>query len=231
MFLLLALASAPEAVAGPPCGPGRHCPAVRDLRAVTGPRGQRGRGGFQGSASDGGADGSSDGASASDAVVQVTEPPTDADSTSDFANTDDAANVLALLTFLAEEHGVPVDALLAVAWTESTWNQWDDDGDIVASGTSDYGLMQINKNTWQGEYDWAQIESDVRYNANAGAEIFAWAYTYAGSKGYTGTDRIRAAYAVYNGGPSAVDRPWDSSSPYAAHDTNYWNNYSSRPWE
>ncbi len=228
MFLFLALASAPEAVAAPPCGPGRVCPAVRDLRSVTGrpPRGPRGGPSGRSGSSD-----TSDTSDGGDAVVDTTPPPTDADSLDDFANSDDAANLAALMAYLAEEHGIPLEMLAAVAWTESSWNQWDEEHDVVASGTSDYGLMQINKTTWQGEYDWTQIESDVRYNANAGAEILAWAYTYAGSKGYSGTDQVRAAYAVYNGGPSAVDRPWDSSSPYAAHDTNFWNNYSSRPWE
>ena len=228
MLLFLALVSAPEAVAGP-CGR-RVCPPVHDMRNVLGtpPRGYRGGLPPRGGAVDDGEGSQADGG---DQVVDTTPPPTDADSLDDFTNTDDHANLSALLAFLAEEHDVPVEMLMAVAWTESSWNQWDDDGDVVASGTSDYGLMQINKTTWEGEYDWSQIESDVRYNANAGAEILAWAYNYAGTKGYSGTDQIRAAYAVYNGGPSAVDRPWDSSSPYAAHDTNFWNNYSSRPWE
>ncbi len=155
---------------------------------------------------------------------------TDADSLSDFPNDHSRANVKAMLEFAAEEYGIPVQLLMATAWTESNWTQWKSDGSVLVGGR-DYGLMQINKDTWSGTYDWDDISGDVRENIKAGADILKWSYDYAASKGYTGDDLAKAAYAVYNGGPDAVHRPWDSSSPWHHHDVNFANYYSGSPWE
>lgn len=148
----------------------------------------------------------------------------------EFPNTDDAENVEAMLRFLAGEHGLPEDLVFAVAWTESSWTQWKDDGSVLSSGTSDYGLMQVNRATWEGTYDWSSITSDVRENALAGVEILDWSYEYCQGLGYTGDDLLKATYAVYNGGPDAHARPWDASSPWHGHDTNFWSNYTAKPW-
>ena len=143
---------------------------------------------------------------------------------------DDPCEVAGLLSSEATEAGLPIELVYATAWTESRWQQWNDDGSTLGSSTGDYGLMQINE-WWAKEYDWDQVLSDVGYNIGAGVEILAWSYDYAKSQGYSGTDALRAAYAVYNGGPDAVDRPWDSSSPYASHDTNFLDNLNAAAWE
>lgn len=156
--------------------------------------------------------------------------PTNAAALSDFPNDDSYANVQAMLQFAAEHYGIPLDLVYATAWTESKWQQWEADGSAVQGG-DDYGLMQVNKPTWSGTYDWIKVTGDVRENIRAGAEILEWSYDYAKSKGYTGDDLARAAYAVYNGGPDAVSRPWDSSSAWHQNDVNFWNAYHGRGWE
>jgi hypothetical protein len=161
----------------------------------------------------------------------TTKSITDADDLSDFPNDDSYANVEAMLEFAAEKYGVPLDLLKATAWTENKWEQWDSSGNVVVGGGVDYGLMQINIDTWQGSYDWSKIKSDVRENIRAGAEILQWSYNYAASKGYTGDKLAQAAYAVYNGGPSAVHRPWDTSSAWRQNDLNFESNYNGRAWE
>ncbi len=143
---------------------------------------------------------------------------------------DDACEVASLLAAEAAEAGIPLELAYATAWTESRWQQWDDEGEPLGSATEDYGLMQINA-WWAKEYDWDLVLSDTGYNIGAGVEILAWSYNYAKSQGYSGTDLLRAAYAVYNGGPDAVDRPWDSSSAYHSHDQNFLDNLNGAGWE
>jgi len=164
------------------------------------------------------------------AEEQEPTTPTHASSLSDFENSDSHDNVQAMLEFAAEEYDLPLQLLQATAWTESGWNQWNEDGTTLVGG-EDHGLMQINKPTWSGTYDWEDVTGDVRENIKAGAEILQWSYNYAASRGYTGDDLAKATYAVYNGGPSAVDRPWDSSSAWHHHDANFWGHYTGKPWE
>jgi soluble lytic murein transglycosylase-like protein len=52
----------------------------------------------------------------------------------------------------------------AIISVESNWNY-----DVV-SPTGDYGLMQINKKTWQNHYDWDRI-LEPEYNVKVGIEI------------------------------------------------------------
>jgi hypothetical protein len=152
----------------------------------------------------------------------------DATSLSSFPNSDSYDNVQAMLQWAAEEYGLPLDLLYATAWTESRWSQWTDSGSTLVGGGVDYGLMQINETTWASTYDWTEISDDVRENIEAGADILKWSYDYAKSKGYSGERLIRATYAVYNGGPSAVGRPFTSTHQ---NDQNFWSNYSGRAWE
>lgn len=167
-------------------------------------------------------------------VAVSTQPstpiPTNPSKIEDFPNSSDPANVKAMLDFLAEKYGLPKELLYAMAWTESRWQQWDSAGEATLAG-DDYGLMQINKPTWDGEYDWTKIKTDVRYNLQAGAEILKWGYNYSKNKGKTGDALLQSTYAVYNGGPSALSRPEDSKSPYHQHDLNFWDHYTEKPWE
>lgn len=163
--------------------------------------------------------------------TQTSTAVSDATALSDFPNDATHANVQAMLEFAAEHYGIPVELLMATAWTESEWTQWKSGGDVLVGGGVDYGLMQINQDTWAGTYDWTKITGDVRENIRAGAEILKWSYDYAKGKGYTGSKLAQAAYAVYNGGPDAVHRPWDTSSPWRQNDLNFESAYNGRSWE
>ncbi len=162
--------------------------------------------------------------------ASTTTATSDATALSDFPNDDSFANVKAMLEFAAEHYDIPLQLLMATGWTESQWSQWNSAGTVLIGG-HDYGLMQINKDTWSGTYDWDELSSDVRVNIHAGATILKWSYDYAASKGYTGDDLAKAAYAVYNGGPDAVHRPWDTSSAWRQNDLNFAGYYSGKPWE
>ena len=143
---------------------------------------------------------------------------------------DEPCIVKAVLDQVAKEKGIPAELFYVVAWTESNWQQWDNRGRTVRSGTSDFGLMQINKRAHGHKYDWTQITGDALYNARAGADILKWSYNYARRKGYRGHDLWKATYAVYNGGPRAVHRPWQTNSRYRLHDTNFARHLSGKPW-
>ena len=105
--------------------------------------------------------------------------------------------------------------LLATAWKETCWRQFDDRGGKVLpvqSGVGALGLMQVNKHVWRGVYDLNQLAVDIGYNARAGNEILVHYFVdYAIKKGEheaTGDPNslARAAYAIYNGGPGQMRR-------------------------
>lgn len=143
---------------------------------------------------------------------------------------DEPCIVKKVLEQVAKEKGLPAEMVFAVTWTESNWQQWDNRGRPVGSYTNDYGLMQINEAAWGHKYDFTQIRGDLLYNARAGADILKWSYDYARRKGYRGRDLWRATYAVYNGGPRAVNRPWNYRSRYRHHDTNFARYMNRKPW-
>jgi hypothetical protein len=103
---------------------------------------------------------------------------------------------------------VPTTALI-----ESCWRQY-----VIRAGKVSYlrsaagsvGIMQINQRVWRGFYDVERLRWDTAYNIRAGAQILLrylkdYAIPYAERSG--DLNHIpRAAYAVYNAGPRAVDR-------------------------
>ena len=113
------------------------------------------------------------------------------------------------------EHGrLFHDLVLATAWKESCWRQFERrEGQVttVRSVTGALGMMQVNPNAWRGFYDIADLAEDIGYNARAGADILAHYLThYAIRKGEHERgipDALaRSTYAVYNGGPSHRSR-------------------------
>lgn len=142
---------------------------------------------------------------------------------------DDPCTVDALLVAEANRQGVPPDLVRAVAWTESNWRQFDRHGRVFSSYSNDYGLMQINKKAWGGTYNWSRISNDVTYNIRAGVNELRDDYARAGRAGYRGAARWRSAYAMYNGGPKAVHRPWRRSR-WRLHDVNFYRHMRNKPW-
>jgi len=102
------------------------------------------------------------------------------------------------------------DLVLATAWKESCWRQFERrKGEVktLRSVTGALGMMQVDPNAWRGFYDIADLTEDIGYNARAGADILAHYLTHYAIR--KGEDKrgipdglARATYAVYNGGPS-----------------------------
>jgi len=126
--------------------------------------------------------------------------------------------------------------LRATAWQESCWRQYiERNGEIepIRSSAGSVGLMQINMHVWRGVYDIDQIQNNVGYNARAGNEILVhYLVDYAIRKNeheITGKDDnlARAAYAIYNGGPSQMKRYRDTKTPASLKkiDNAFWAKY------
>src|SRR5437667_186507 len=120
----------------------------------------------------------------------------------------------------------------AVAWQESCWRQFvERDGKVtyLLSKSGDVGIMQVNRRVWRGFFDLAKLESDIAYNAGAGAEILAQFLTRYGAREASGRleNAARATYAAYNGGPEAYRRYRLARVPRAqrAVDRAFWEKY------
>ena len=112
--------------------------------------------------------------------------------------------------------------VLATAWQESCWRQYEmRDGRVVPlrSRTGDVGMMQVNEKVWRGFYDLDSLRHDTAYNVRAGAEILAHYQTrYALRSRDADPDDVNAlariTYSLYNGGPGRarnLDRLLDTT--------------------
>ena len=105
--------------------------------------------------------------------------------------------------------------VLATAWQETCWRQFVRVGGqvrAIRSRRGSVGLMQINTRVWRGFYSVPSLERHTSYNARAGSEILM---RYLRDdvigdreppRGGSADDVARAAYSVYNGGPSTLRR-------------------------
>jgi hypothetical protein len=99
----------------------------------------------------------------------------------------------------------------SVAWQESCWRQFVERAGRVTfleSSTDDVGLMQVNRRVWRGVFDLRELEWNVVYNVDAGAQIVAQLLNRYGQRELKapGGHPARATYAAYNGGPRAYRR-------------------------
>ncbi|MDA0823663.1 MAG: lytic transglycosylase domain-containing protein [Proteobacteria bacterium] len=133
-------------------------------------------------------------------------------------------------------HTIYANLFRATAWQESCWRQYvESKGKImpIRSSAGSIGIMQINQHVWRGIYDVAALGNDVAYNAQAGSEILVhYLVDYAIRKKehkLTGSDDnlARAAYAVYNGGPSHLRRyrTPETKKSLRAIDDSFWRKY------
>ena len=82
----------------------------------------------------------------------------------------------------------------------------------LRSDSGDVGLMQVNERVWRGFYDLQKLRWDIRYNADAGAEVLLqylvnYALKKAEHKHAGGADNLaRASYSAYNSGPGSINR-------------------------
>ncbi len=126
--------------------------------------------------------------------------------------------------------------VLATAWQESCWRQYDIKNNKIVtlrSSSGDSGLMQMNERVWRGLYNTQKLRWDIAYNAEAGTEVLQqYLVKYAMKRGEQkhpgGLDNLaRSAYSAYNGGPSKTARYRDPKAP-AAHkkiDAAFWKKY------
>src|SRR5205807_625054 len=108
-------------------------------------------------------------------------------------------------------HGLWPILLKAAAWQESCWRQYAlKDGRIwfLESSSGDIGLMQVNKYVWRGFYSLPRLRWDIVYNLSSGSEILEHLLGGAADHIHSSDATVlaRAAYAAYNGGPSAYNR-------------------------
>ena len=126
--------------------------------------------------------------------------------------------------------------VLATAWQESCWRQYEIKNKKIVtlrSRSGDSGLMQINERVWRGLYNIQKLRWDTAYNANAGAEVLhRYLVKYSLKRGehkqQGGLDNLaRSAYSAYNSGPDKTSRYRDPKAP-AAHkkiDAAFWTKY------
>ncbi len=126
--------------------------------------------------------------------------------------------------------------VLATAWQESCWRQYEVKNNKIVtlrSSSGDSGLMQMNERVWRGLYDTQKLRWDIAYNAQAGTEVLhRYLVKYALKRGEQkhpgGLDNLaRSAYSAYNGGPSKTSRYRDPKAP-SAHkkiDAAFWKKY------
>lgn len=104
--------------------------------------------------------------------------------------------------------------MLAAAWQESCWRQFvrtEDGVEPLRSSAGSVGIMQVNQHVWRGFYDARGLETDIGYNASAGAEILVhylvdYALAEGEDKAGVPDGLARATYAAYHGGPGHLDR-------------------------
>lgn len=137
---------------------------------------------------------------------------------------------------LPEEHfTIYRDLVVATAWQESCWRQYEKRAGQVQPlrGPGGTGLMQVNVRVWRGMYDAEGIAADIGYNGRAGAEIllrYMRKHAIRGNEHLVSggeTNLARATYAAYNGGPGHLRRyrKPDTSPRLRAVDQEFWQKY------
>lgn len=132
-----------------------------------------------------------------------------------------------------------VRAIHAVATQESYWTHYrwgKDNGLKVMTGdeTHSMGMMQLHDKVHSGKG--RSLRFDLTQNILMGTEQFYTDWKRARTKPCVEnasdklTAQAKAAYAAYNGGPSAVCRWTDSSAKWAQNDLGYLQKYEKRPW-
>jgi hypothetical protein len=126
--------------------------------------------------------------------------------------------------------------VLATAWQESCWRQYEIKNRKVVtlrSRSGDTGLMQMNERVWRGLYNTQKLRWDTAYNIRAGTEVLhRYLVKYSLKRGEQkqkgGMDNLaRSAYSAYNGGPDQTARYRNPGAP-AAHqkvDAAFWQKY------
>ena len=89
------------------------------------------------------------------------------------------AQIRAKLSAAAVDRLIPPRILYAVAYQESTWRQFDANGDPLISRDGGIGIMQVT--TIPDGIDVARLKTDIDYNIAVGADILLTKWGYAPS--------------------------------------------------
>jgi len=89
------------------------------------------------------------------------------------------AEIRALLYEAAVAHDIPPRILYAIAWQESTWRQFDANGDPLVSRDGGIGIMQVT--SIPSGTDVTRLRADIVYNIDVGASILDEKWGYAPS--------------------------------------------------
>jgi hypothetical protein len=136
-----------------------------------------------------------------------------------------------------EYHKLFRGLVLATAWQETCWRQYQRSGDGIEpmrSSAGALGMMQVMPRVWRGFYDTDSLAGDIEYNAAAGSEILhRYLVRYALRKGEHkrsgGMNNLaKSTYAAYNGGPRHLARYRKESTPKSlrAIDRAFWEKFS-----
>ncbi len=90
-----------------------------------------------------------------------------------------SAEIRALLYDAAVAHDIPPKILYAIAWQESTWRQFDANGDPLIGGDGGVGIMQVTSVPLGT--DVTRLRTDIAYNIDVGAGILDEKWGYAPS--------------------------------------------------
>jgi hypothetical protein len=128
------------------------------------------------------------------------------------------AEIRAKLNAAAVAHGIPPKVLYAIAFQESTWRQFDADGDpLIGFDGRGIGIMQVT--TIPAGVDAERLKTDIDYNIAVGADILVEKWGYAPS-----------VFPVIGGGDPRCYESWF----FAVWAYNGWtraNVYPYRVWE
>lgn len=78
-----------------------------------------------------------------------------------------------LLTQIALQYDVPPEIVKAIAFAESKWEQFDENGSPIISDDGGIGIMQITNHP---NYDTEKLKNDIIYNITAGVEILDYMF-------------------------------------------------------
>lgn len=86
-----------------------------------------------------------------------------------------------MLTEAAQRNGIPPEIVMAIAFKESEWRQFDNNGDPLRGrwSPSDQGIMQINQDAHPAAFPRAR--TDIVYNIEYGAGYFKELYVRYGT--------------------------------------------------
>ncbi|MEM0173937.1 MAG: SH3 domain-containing protein, partial [Sulfolobaceae archaeon] len=123
--------------------------------------------------------------------------------------------------------GLPPQIGWAIAWKESMWTQFKDDGTPLFNdnGTSaDWGIMQINDVAHPDAFP--QAKTDWRFNVQYGLKYAYSKYVKAKTMYLDATSIARATYSAYNTGSNYTR--WESGTD--ERDNRFYEIYLTSPW-